>query len=307
MSSPVEYEPYDTPYVSQRKDLASESRTPYEFNPTEAQITNIFEKLDEAEVKRLLAQSISDLDESDARKLLISAAVSTPPVYIEIWGALTHIQMEKKDELARKIQEQSYAGIRSAPPVQQVKPAKKIQEPPVRPAPQVQQAQQINLPTQPKPSATHTPRALDWMDIREYIQEVDYTINEKYAELSTWQQHDRARDAATLVEKQITSLARRVFKKSRPDTKIDAVLALCKIGSIVARSGTGVGQEVRRQLGDDALLVRTMLGIADLMTIQEKRALQNVDIEALKAFDEERKRHGVFGDFQKVVDTFKEA
>jgi hypothetical protein len=145
------------------------------------------------------------------------------------------------------------------------------------------------------------------LSIGEYIQEVDYTINEKYAELSTWQQHDRARDAAILVEKQITSLARRVFKKSRPDTKIDAVLALCKIGSIVARSGTGVGQEVRRQLGDDALLVRTMLGIADLMTIQEKRALQNVDIEALKAFDEERKRHGVFGDFQKVVDTFKEA
>jgi hypothetical protein len=310
MSSPVEYEPYDTPYVSQRKDLATESWTPYEFNPTEAQIVEIVGKFDESEVKRLLAQSISDLDEVDARKLLISAAVSTPPVYIEIWGALTHLQMEKKDELARKIQEQLYAGIRLAPQVQHVQQAKlpsKIQEPPVRPGPQLQQAQQTNLSTQSKPSATHTPRALDWMDIREYIQEVDYTINEKYAGLSTWQQHDEAGDAVILVEKQITSLARHVSKKDRPDTKIDAILALCKVGSIVARSGTGVGQEVRRQLGDDATLVRTILGIADLMTTEERRGLHNQDIEALKAFDEERKRHGVFGDFQKVVDTLKKA
>jgi hypothetical protein len=95
-------------------------------------------------VKTLLLQSIKKLDESDARKLLINVAVSTPLIYIDIWNALTHTQMLKVDEKMRKIQKQSRLPNLPAPQVQQaqqVKLAKKIQEqshPPIRSAPQVE-------------------------------------------------------------------------------------------------------------------------------------------------------------------------
>jgi hypothetical protein len=197
---------------------------------------------------------------------------------------------------------------RSGPQLpQQVKPVRKTQEqlrPPVKSAPQVQQAQQITILQQPESSAVHTPSTLD---INAHVQEVDYIINEKYAGLSNWKQHDKAGEAAILVEKEIVQLARSITKESHHHAKINAMIGLCKIGAVVSMGGNPIGDELREQVGNDDLLILTMLGIADLMTTKEKRSLNSIDIKALKAFDEGRKRQGVFSDFQKVVDTFKEA
>jgi hypothetical protein len=118
---PVEYTPYDAPDSPRHKDLSHQSSwTPYEVNPTEAQITEVVDKLDVADVKNLLVQSIKDLDESDARKLLINTAVSTPPIAMEIWNALMHNQLLNMDEKMRKIQERIQGPVRSVLPVQQV-------------------------------------------------------------------------------------------------------------------------------------------------------------------------------------------
>jgi hypothetical protein len=282
MESPVEYEPYDAPDSPPSKNLAKQPWTEYELNPTEAQITEIVEKLDKSDVKKLLTESIQDLDEEDARKLLVNAAVFDGSVYIKVWGELTHIQLVKKDERARKIMERG--------------------NPPSRSTLQVQEAQQTTVTKQPKPSATLTPETVD---IKDCFQEVDYIINERYAGLSEWKQYEKAGDAAELVEKEIAKLARRVTKKSYHNMKIDAILGLCKIGTLVTRGGNPVGDEVCKQVGNDALLVRTILGIADLMNIKEKRALNTDDMKALEAFDKQRKRHGVFHNFEKVLDALK--
>jgi hypothetical protein len=310
MESPVEYTPYDAPDSPRPTSLSEQSWTPYEVNPTEAQIAEAVDKLSEPDVKILLLQSIKDLDESDARKLLINAAVSTPYIYIDIWSALTDVHMLRMDEKMNKIQERISPLVRSVPQAQQtqqVKPVRKTQEQlhlPFKIAPQVHQAQQTTLFHQPRHSAVHTPRTLD---INAHVREVDYIINEKYSGLSNWKQYDKSGDAANLVDKEIVQLSRRVTKESHHDAKINAILGLCKIGILIFRGGNPVADEVCQQVGNDGLLVRTMLGIADLMTIKEKRSLNNVDIKALKAFDEGRKRQGVFSDFQKVVDTFREA
>lgn len=281
MESPVEYEPYDAPDSPPSKDLAKQPWTEYELNPTEAQITGIVEKLDESDVKKLLAESIQDLDEEDARKLLVNAAVFDGSVYIKVWGELTHIKLAKKGERARKIMER-YSST--------------------KPTLQVQDIQKATVPKQPQPAA---PLTLETVGIKEYLQEVDYIINEKYAGLSEWKQYEKAGDAAELVEKEIAKLARRVTKKSYHNIKINAILGLCKIGTLVTRGGNPVGDEVCKQVGNDGLLVRTMLGIADLMTIKEKRALNSEDMKALEAFDTQRKRHSVFHNFEKVLDAFK--
>jgi hypothetical protein len=337
MSSPVEYEPYDTPYVSQRKDLATEPWTKYEDKPTEAQITEFVGRFDGSDVKTLLAQIIGDLSESHARKLLVDVAVSTPHTYLKIWTELTHVQLLKKDELARKIQEQSYAGIRSAPHVQHVKPAKKTQEqlhapvksapqvqkapqvqqvqyvphvPQVKPVQQVQQAQQVNLPGQPMPPMIYETPTIYETDSHYFnaiFFEVDYIINQKWARLSASKQYNQAGDAADMVNGEITKIAQSVTTKSHCETKINAIVGLCEIGYIVATGGDCIGAEVRKQVGYDDLLVNTMLQIANLMTVVEKRALTSHDTKALETFDKERIAYCVFDDFEQVLERLRES
>ena len=83
------------------------------------------------------------------------------------------------------------------------------------------------------------------------------------------------------------------------------MLGLCRIGIVVVRAGSSVGAEIRNQIGNDDTLVRTMLGIADLMSIEEKAALKIDDMKALTAFDRERRRQAIFHNFPKVLDAFK--
>lgn len=97
--------------------------------------------------------------------------------------------------------------------------------------------------------------------------------------------------------------AQSVTKQSHHHTKINALFALREIGSIVAVGGDCIGAEVRKQVGYDDFLVKTMRIIADFMTIDEKRDLDSVGISALEAFDKERKAYCVFGDFPEVLET----
>jgi hypothetical protein len=136
--------------------------------------------------------------------------------------------------------------------------------------------------------------------------QVDYIINEKWARLSGSKQYNKAWDAAEMVNSEIAEIAQSVTKKSHCDTKINALLALCGIGSIVAVGGDCIGSEVRKHVGYDEVLVNTLLAIVDLMTVDEKRILDSDDMEALEAFDKERKSYCVFDDFEQVLEKLKE-
>lgn len=284
MESPVQYEPYDTEDIPHDTDLSEQPLTRYEDNPTEAQITEIVGKLDEPDVRTLLTNAIKDLDEADVRKFLINAAVSNELVYMDLWGELTHIQLAKKDAKMQKIVEQHCR--------------------PIEFGSQGRQPQKAAAPKQPKPPMT---RSTESLDTGAHIQRVDYLVNHKYAELSRSKQYDKTANVAELVNAEITELAKSVTKNSSHTTKIDAVLGLCQIGIIIARGGGCIGTEIHKLVGHDDLLIRIILGIADLMTAEEKRVLSAHDLEALEAFDKERKIHRVFNTFQQVLDTFKNA
>lgn len=62
IESPVQYEPYDTEDPPSHKDLSDQPWTQYENNTSEAQITEIVEKLDESEVRKFLTKTIDDMN-----------------------------------------------------------------------------------------------------------------------------------------------------------------------------------------------------------------------------------------------------
>jgi hypothetical protein len=113
-NSPYEY--LDVPHY---KDLPNQPLIAYEDIKTEADITKIVEKLDVVDVKKVLAQTIRNLSESNARKLLVNAALSTEIIHIRTWGELEHIKLLTKNERALRMQKQRYPRVDSAMLVQQ--------------------------------------------------------------------------------------------------------------------------------------------------------------------------------------------
>jgi hypothetical protein len=230
-------------------------------------------KLEKSDVKRLLAESIEDLDEEDVRKLLINAAVSDASVHIKVWEELTDIQISRKNERPRNITAQRY--------------------PPIDLVPQAQQAQQVNRARSPTPLITFTFDA--------NIEQVDHIINERWARLSNTEKYNRTGDAADLVKKEVATIAQSITKRSRYDTKIDAINALCEIRFLV-----GMGSaELRRQAGYYDTLINTTVGIADLMTIYEKRAFVTESLEALGGFRKERQETCVLDYVEDILDVIK--
>lgn len=107
--------------------------------------------------------------------------------------------------------------------------------------------------------------------------------------------------------KRVARIAQSITEKSHHETKINALLALSNIGTIVAIGGDRSGAELRKHVGHDDGLVKVMLDITDLMTVNEQRALSSDDMQALEEFDKERKRYCVFDGFKNVLDVFKKA
>lgn len=284
VESPAQYVPYDTQDLPQNRDLADQPWTRFEVNPTEAQITELVGKFDESDVRRLLIETIGDLGDSGVRKLLVNAAVSSELGYMRLCNELTYTQLLRKDEKAQTIIQQ-----RSRP---------------IEFAPQVHRAQKAIVPKQPEPSKSYEHEIYRFEG---NVAQVDYIINEKWARLSGTKQYNKAWDAADMVNSEIAKIAQSITKKSNRHTKINAILGLCEIGSIVAEGGDCIGAEVRKHVGYDDTLVNTMKDIVKLMTIDEKRFLCQEDIDFLEAFDKKRKGYCVFDDFPEVLDTFKKA
>ncbi|TIA62540.1 hypothetical protein D6C77_02696 [Aureobasidium pullulans] len=145
------------------------------------------------------------------------------------------------------------------------------------------------------------------IDFRSNVNQVDYVINEKWSRLSGSKQYDKAGDAAELVNDEITEIVGSVAPHSNSTTKINAVLALCDIGSIVAAGGDCIGAEVRKQVGYDEELVNALWTIVETMSAADKMVMTAEDIQLLEAFDKERKGYCVFDGFDEVLEHFKKA
>jgi hypothetical protein len=135
---------------------------------------------------------------------------------------------------------------------------------------------------------------------------VDYIINQKWARLSGSKQYNKAWDATEMVNDEITTIAQSVTKRSHYETKVNAILALCEVGHVVAVGGDCIGSEVRKHVGYDEVLVNTMWHIVNIMTADEKKALNIDGKRGLGAFDKDRKSYCVFDDFEQVLDKLKE-
>ena len=125
--------------------------------------------------------------------------------------------------------------------------------------------------------------------------------------MSGSKQYDKAGDAAELVNDEITEIVGSVAPHSNSTTKINAILALCDIGSIVAAGGDCIGAEVRKQVGYDEELVNALWTIVETMSAGDKMAMTAEDIQLLEAFDKERKGYCVFDGFDEVLEHFKKA
>jgi hypothetical protein len=168
---------------------------------------------------------------------------------------------------------------------------------------QLQQPQQIDLSRQPAPPIIYEDWAYGFDD---YVERVDYIINERWAKLSCSKQYNKAWDATELVNKEISKIAQLVTIRSSTDSKINALLGLNNIAGIVAVGGDCIGSEVRKHVGYDDVLVNTMLDIINLMTVAEKRIVTRDDMDAFEALDEERKGYCVFDGFEQVLEKLTE-
>ncbi|KAH0383960.1 hypothetical protein KCU92_g4879, partial [Aureobasidium melanogenum] len=263
---------YDTHNLPHYKGLADEPLVLYEGTPTQAQFKEIVDKLDQSDVRKLLHQAAEYLDQSDVRKLLVDAAVSNKSVRTKVANELTDIQLLCKRDQARKVQEE--------------------RRPPLQPAPSAQQAQ---LP------ATHESEGLFF---EENIEKVDYYINKRWANLNDTEKYDKAPAAATLVNLEIAKIKESATYKSDCETKINAVIALCDIGTTIMKGGDCIGDEVRTRVGHEEFLVNTMSDIVNSMSHFEIRAFRD-DIVALEDFNIKRKIYRVFDGFRDVYDLIE--
>ncbi|KAG9837831.1 hypothetical protein KCU98_g10069, partial [Aureobasidium melanogenum] len=266
---------YDTHNLPHYRGLADEPLMLYEGTPTEAQFKEIVEKLDQSDIRKLLHQAAEYLDQSDVRKLLVNAAVSNELVGTKVTGELTHIQLLCKNEQARKYQELLNPSLQ-----------------PARPVPQ---------PESPVVLETET----EALVFEANVQQVDDIINnKKWAKLSGTKQLEKAGEAANLVKQEITKIAKSVTFKSQYETKMNGILALLDIGTIIISGGDCIDEEVRKQIGYDDWFSNKAIDIAVRMLPSEVQAFAEDDMETLEDFDLKRKVHGVFDGFEDVVNIF---
>lgn len=160
---------------------------------------------------------------------------------------------------------------------------------------------QIDAPLQPAPSAQQAQRPAthesEGLFFEANIEKVDYYINKRWANLNDTEKYDKAPAAATLVNLEIAKIKESATYRSDRETKINAVLALCDIGTTVMTGGDCIGDEVRIRVGHEEFLVNTMSDIVNSMSHFEIRAFRD-DIVKLEDFNTKRRIWRVFDGFR---------
>ncbi|KAI5264502.1 hypothetical protein E4T47_08765 [Aureobasidium subglaciale] len=139
------------------------------------------------------------------------------------------------------------------------------------------------------------------------VDQVHHVINVKWEKLSDAKQYNKAWDVTELVNKEIAKIVNSIGEQSHQESKVNAIVALCKIGGIVAVGGDRLGAEVRKHVGYDDQLVESFWSVLATMSPEEVRkvAMSEEEFSIMAAFDKERKGYCVFDGFDEIMERFK--
>ncbi|KER00505.1 hypothetical protein AUEXF2481DRAFT_695687 [Aureobasidium subglaciale EXF-2481] len=168
-------------------------------------------------------------------------------------------------------------------------------------------------------SHSNTTQALDFVarklakenatvqEFEKNVDQVHHVINVKWEKLSDAKQYNKAWDATELVNKEIAKIVNAIKEQSHQESRVNAIVALCEIGGIVAVGGDRLGAEVRKHVGCNDQLVESFWSVLATMSQEEVRkvAMSEEDFSIMEAFDKERKGYCVFDGFDEIIEHFK--
>lgn len=147
------------------------------------------------------------------------------------------------------------------------------------------------------------------LDFSKRIQGFDRTINHRFRGLRASKQYNLAGEAEGSVQYDIKKTCEQIRPESTQDNKVKAVLALCRIGSIVAKGAGVIGEELRKSMGQEPGFMDDLWKIVGYMDDSDKLYLgQREDLmTTLERFDSDSQSACIFEGSEKIVSCFKRA
>ncbi|KAH0157838.1 hypothetical protein KCU67_g7754, partial [Aureobasidium melanogenum] len=147
------------------------------------------------------------------------------------------------------------------------------------------------------------------LDFPKQIQGVDRTINHRFTGLRASKQYNLAGEAEGSVQYDIKKICEQIRSESTQDNKVKAILALFRIGSIVAKGVGVIGKEVRKGIGQEPGFMDDLWKIVGYMDDSDKLCLgQREDLmTTLERFESDSQSACIFEGSEKIVSCFKRA
>ncbi|KAH0364415.1 hypothetical protein KCU65_g6773, partial [Aureobasidium melanogenum] len=147
------------------------------------------------------------------------------------------------------------------------------------------------------------------VDFSKQVQGVDRTMNHRFRNLRAPKQYNSAGEAEGSVQYDTKKICEQILPESTQDNKVKAVLAMCRIGSIVAKGAGVIGEEVRKGMGQESGFMDDLWKIVAYMDDSDKLYLgQREDLMmTLERFDRDSQSACIFEGSEKIVSCFKQA
>ncbi|KAJ5273813.1 hypothetical protein N7478_008938 [Penicillium angulare] len=144
-----------------------------------------------------------------------------------------------------------------------------------------------------------------------YSSSIWKSINITYRSMSGSKQYDMAWDVAGSVTSTVGMIAQKCDAMASPQTRLNGLSALRKIGKTIILSNDTLGSEVRKQFQSDPSLENAMHDIVSAMSVEERGAIMEDDSGSGSLWDRldelENLAHGycVFEGLKQVLDLIE--
>lgn len=147
------------------------------------------------------------------------------------------------------------------------------------------------------------------LDFSKQVQGADRTINHRFRGLRASKQYELAGEAEGSVQYDIKKICGQIRPGSTQQNKVKAVLALCRIGSIVAKGEGVIGEEIRKSMGQESEFMDDLWKLVGYMDDSEKLYLGQCEdlMRTVKRFDSDSQSACIFEGSEKIVSCFKRA
>ncbi|CAD0088882.1 unnamed protein product [Aureobasidium mustum] len=147
------------------------------------------------------------------------------------------------------------------------------------------------------------------LDLSKQVQGAERTINHRFTGLRASKQYALAGEAEGYVQHDINKICGQVRPESTQQNKVKAVLALCRIGSIVANGEGVIGEEIRKSMGQESGFMGDLWKLVGYMNDSDKLYLgQREDLmRTVERFDSDSQSACIFEGSEKIVSCFKRA